>query len=286
MKMHYLHIGFPKTGTSFCQKLIFPYFKNAYYNPTYDLDKLDEILFNPFSKIKPERKKIDLKPIILSKESYIGSIFFGARDFKSNLEIIKSTFQNVKIIITIRDQTRLINSLYVQYVQQGGYKSLDKFLWGKAKYFGDDYFNADILRYDIVIKQIEKTFGENNLLVLNYRDLKNDPVDFIKQISRFMNLDIDTSKIDFNINANKSTPSFFIPIYRRLNPLFKSKFSNWSILGSLDNGDLLRSIFQGYLPKIFPLKNSYLLKQKHEDWIKNYYRSSNLVLKNEYKIIL
>jgi len=186
----YFHIGFHRTGTTFLQKFILPQYKDhavLFLNEPYRFlskylieesnSKLEEILQSKFKEIQSCLNQPN-KPIIVSSEGLSGDIWTDNLDMA---EKIYSVFSDGKIIICIRSQYTMIPSLYQYvYVKSGGCKSY-------AKYLNKIIENNKLDYYNIVTKYID-IFGEKNIKILLYEDLKNDQNSFLNDLLNFVNL--------------------------------------------------------------------------------------------------
>ena len=126
----YIHVGAPRTGTSYLRNNVFPFIDNVYFqNKTkFDHDEAPPIL-NCFSKIGhtgdgdelSELPELSLenalsqvleKKILISEEHIIWSIYHMMGNIGSRALMLKKFCPNAKIIITIRRQPEYFVSLY------------------------------------------------------------------------------------------------------------------------------------------------------------------------------
>lgn len=125
-----LHIGYPKTGTTFLQSNIFPYCKNINYIGRYYGEKrnsekslllselIKEIQFSSVFKPNSIKNKLDTlvdtysKPVVLSHELLLRP-FFLTRNIERLSKITKLlNFDDIIILFTIRRQDQLIWSRF------------------------------------------------------------------------------------------------------------------------------------------------------------------------------
>ena len=182
-----LHVGYPKTASSFLQRHAFPeltrqglihYIPNAKilpirnyivsmdgfgYRPEYILDQLQD-LTEPGTNL-------------ISCEAFTGSIFYKA---VNNFEIARRlnlTFPDAKILITIRKQVSLVHSLYRQYIHEGGFLSFEKFLCYRKGEFHPSYhlddhrFNLECLKFDRLIEGYQSIFWQRESTCCFFRGL-------------------------------------------------------------------------------------------------------------------
>jgi len=162
----YIHIGLPKTGTSFLQEDVFP--------------KMDV----NFIKYLPLKAKIEGKTLI-SDESLYGSTYLKNERVASNKKImkrLKKLYPNAKIIVVFRDKKNWLKSCYHQFIVKPERRTLvDGFDdWYK------NYFNKNSLNFEDFEIFLKETFED--VLVLNYSLLKKSHKEFVKKISDFMDI--------------------------------------------------------------------------------------------------
>jgi hypothetical protein len=93
---------------------------------------------------------------------------------------IKSIYPDARIILGIREKFSHIKSLYTQYVRKGGTKSFNE--------FKKEMLYSPKLDYDRLIETLRCLFGENNVLIYRYEDLKHDPKHCIKIICNYVDV--------------------------------------------------------------------------------------------------
>lgn len=82
---------------------------------------------------------------IISDEDFYCLPFNSASDKKRNFNRLIEVFEdkmNIKIIILLREQTKLLNSLYLQYVKTGGVANASQFIksLNKGTLLNKNYF--------------------------------------------------------------------------------------------------------------------------------------------------
>lgn len=204
-----IHVGTPKTGSTYLQKVVFPNIPNSFYW-TESKDLYNLIWNLPFSRMedynwKEEKRKlqeifstIKQEKLIISHESLFGHPFFNFANHKENTKIIYSLFPQAKILIVIRNQIDFLESLYKHSVQIGYTQKLNRFLnFKKESSLFSSYnyrvgLNIDVrrLKYSFLIKDYEDFFGLENVTLLSYNTLKNDKKEFLNSISKRWGIEI------------------------------------------------------------------------------------------------
>lgn len=174
-----VHVGIQKTGTSFLQKNVFPYM-DVNYQSRYDIGWGYPV------KVTLD----DEKPTLISNESFYGNLFLPRKIEKGTtiLRRIKRLFPNAKIIVCFRNKDKWLKSVYNQFRKDMNRISL-------AEDFGDwykNYFDKEALKFIEYHELAEDLF--DNVLVLQYEDLLENPDGFVKAICDFIGVDM----VDYN----------------------------------------------------------------------------------------
>lgn len=164
-----VHAGLERTGGTFLGKEIFSKSKK------YDFIKLT---------IPPHPKNYDI--------TYRNMIIVGAKEY----------FGDAKVVVSIRDKNKWINSLYSVYIEGGGILSFNRWL--------TDIFNTEYLDIERYIFLLRTLFS--NVFVFNLDDFNVD--DLLKFLDE--NIKYNKSKI-----YHKGIKGSLIYVYRAIN-IFKS----------------------------------------------------------------
>lgn len=139
----FIHVGAPRTGTSYLRKYVFPNVKDIkFYNKQFhydqaNIDDNESEVVNFFQRIAhygdgdetasslgfiPSPTFINLdgslpKNVLISEEHFIWSVYHMMGNIGSRALILKNYFPNAKIILTIRRQPEYIISVY-KYLSQ------------------------------------------------------------------------------------------------------------------------------------------------------------------------
>jgi len=225
-KKVYLHIGYPKTGTTTLQAHFFPKIEDIQYLGA-NIDKnnflhfefsrtiLDELIYKKENEINLEKiKKLfeDLMvgdKIILSAEPILSNSLRTRRITEAEPNDIPSPFDvarnfsslfckdkyDVKIIIAIRRQDEMITSLYAQFFAHDfshvrEYNTFSKYL----DIFFDEEKSSHIfkktLNYWEVISDYRSLFGPENVEVLVFESLKESPEKYYEDLCNILEISI------------------------------------------------------------------------------------------------
>lgn len=149
MPKHFIHIGMPRTGSTFLQTKVFPKLSNvSFYGLPYThfnhaFSRMlfsDESLYDPtvFSK---EIAKLEGEKILLSNENFIGQSMFWAHGNRTRIaERLSAAMPDATIILFIRNQLDLLRSLYAIGVYGNIGKKPEEFFWqNKPDYTLEEY---------------------------------------------------------------------------------------------------------------------------------------------------
>ena len=176
MSKIFIHVGLPKTGTTYLQKYVFPKIKNITY-----VSPLNTSMPNYILSVET-----DDKPILISDEYLSIHHFIDAKGHLhpsryTILDNLKKLFPDANIILVLRKKEDWLNSFYVQYLKSV-YRPTISFEEFKRKL--EENGTLDFEEY---IDYLQKNF--ERVLVLNYEELKENPYQFVKKICDFMDIE-------------------------------------------------------------------------------------------------
>ncbi len=281
-----IHIGYPKTGTKWLQKNLFPNLEGCFFlnrPQVFDLlIKPDTFEFSATECKQQIDKLAQGRRVAISEELLLGGldIGFGVGEFIVTMaNRLKSVYSDALIIITLRNQVEAISSVYGHYIKSGGTYSPSSFLGieGRHKSFYKNHhlFSLKFFEYDRIVNHYMELFGKEKVIILYYEDFLSDQVQFIQEFSRLVGIPT-TNAMPVLRFENKRLSSASVKIMRLLNR-FTAKntyFKNYLI-----NIPTLYYRTLSISEKIDLLKwfkdNPYKLPKSIEDTISNYYKASN-----------
>lgn len=171
----FFHVGTGKTGTTFLQYRVFPFFKGIHY-------------------IQRTKYKNAIRII----KSGTHDRYLVSREFDQQLEYEVKNFSaelpNTTPIIVFRKHDSYIASQYRRFVKNGFQGGFEKFFDLKND---DAFFKHRDLDYSHQIKILEKYFDRKPLVFI-YEDMRKDPVAFINAMAKEMNVTIDMDDVNLN----------------------------------------------------------------------------------------
>jgi hypothetical protein len=275
-----VHVGYPKTATTWLQDEYFPKIDNFdYLVDRWLLYRLifesDSFLFNPEETRAIIKSNLQKENIILSSELLTTSLTFGWHYGNYSIACankLKRTYPNAKIVIFIRRQQSLICSSYQQYVKNGGTFGFKKWLYsGKV-------FRFEHLLFDMLIDYYTSLFGSNNVKVYLYEDFKNNNQSFLERFNKDLGLEVDLKKVNFN-PINKGLRVLSMPLMKMVNHFYKKPIGCKRYICHIPGMTLIGKGVVKYLNPM-PIFGRYFreddfLKPKDLEYIKNFYSKHN-----------
>lgn len=239
-----IHIGMPKTASTFLQEEVFPNLNLIYLNEYYYFKELkwNQIVYESIRNIVEKQNYLlqdeqvkqfqeemvqianerQCNKFIFSSEELVG---FYAQNFNNSLNVLENIRQyfgkNIKIILVIREQVSFLESLYRQSIKMGHWINIETFLnYQNGNFYAHKFeykLNLDVENFDWfkMIEYYTKELKKNNLLFLPYEMLKNEKKEFIDSIVEFLN--IEKVNIEKNRVVNKSYTYFALFMMRFFN---------------------------------------------------------------------
>lgn len=282
-----IHVGYPKTATTWFQEVFYPQVKNYVYVSREDI--VNNILdvnafeFDPIEARKYFDEKYG-KKIIICEERIIADLRNKGVLMKENALRIKSVFPEAKIVIFIRNQLEQMASKYSQYIKAGGSYRINRYLFREKNqdFRIEEIFSAFL--YDRVIHYYLSLFGKNNVFVYLYEDFASSSQKVIDTMVSEFRFDIDSNLDTRSVNARLRWSILyllrFINCFTRKRRIFKYYLIHIPYLFEVS-----RVVFL-YLNKfkIFgrPMNTIKILGKKNSRFIIDYYKKSNRLLIEKY----
>lgn len=242
----FIHVGDYKTGTTWLQETVFPlnkeiqylgdHFKNLELQKVVrelvdvrDLDFDAQRLRNSF---KSNFSREDGKIVGISREALSQSNYITGEHAKRNAQRLKEVFGDTKIIYVIREQSSMLGSIYSQYIKTGGTRSFEDWFLDPIECKGI----IERLKYDKNIQMYSDIFGEENVLVLLFDELKFEKDNFLRKIYKHIGCEnIDFKPIESEKIVNESLTTVGASFAMFFNGFFRNSYHNYkSTIFSLD----------------------------------------------------
>lgn len=296
MSSNIIHIGYPKTATTWFQRNFYPMVENVCL-PHHNLVKKN--IISPFDlqysaeKYSTEFKDAnDSKRMIICEENLVGSLQNGGMQGYHTKETalrLKSLFPEAEIVIFIRNQDEMIASAYIQYVKGGGNYSLHKYLFDKQYDYSNSrmLFSLDFFQYHEVIGLYQNLFGKDNVHVFLYEEFAENNMEFVRSFAKKFSLKLLSDNLDYSFQ-NIRLRRGIIPVAR-----FTNSFSKRPIIHKyyfvhvpfwyLQNKRMLLFLNKFRIFGKQPTAEE-ILGKKNYLFINDYYRESNRILIEKFNL--
>ena len=250
----YVHLGIHKTGSSFLQKVFFPHYtNNVCFLDRAKLTSFKEYVLNEDDFEFDKTKALELfskalganhncNKVVISDEEFYGNPYLAVLDRKRNFDRLCEIFgKSLKVILFLRNQQNLLNSLYNQYIKTGGTASFKAFLNYKKYPLN---FRVSYLLYDKYVDYLIKSLGREKVKIYLYEEFIEDKSEVLNDMNKFI---INTSDellvfSNFDEKVNASLNNGNIPVLRFLNKFTKSLKSPF-LLFHINVHKLIRRVF-------------------------------------------
>lgn len=290
-----IHIGYPKTASTWLQHGIFKDEKMGFISPwrgdwsdgiaVREFITVDSFSFSPinaYSAFENGLKEAQQKHLcpVLSQEM-LSCNFLDQNGYwgKEVAKRLHDVFPQAKILIVIREQKSMIFSAYGQYIRNGGRRSIEQFISTQNIRPGlYPLFRLYSLKYDYLIKYYQDLFGENQILVLPFELLKKDANLYLKKIFEFVGIE----QISFDYkppqDTNVNYKSATLAIHRKINNFIP--FKDNSLISSSDSWRWkfiwkMLSIIDKTLPEKIQNTEKLRIKNFIQEYTKNMFLESN-----------
>lgn len=280
-----IHIGFPKTASTWLQKVVFTDETLGFTTPWGDRCTLaiDQLVLGGPYRFSPEIALSNfnfnindinhLTPVV-SDEILVGDPIQGKYWGRMIADRLFDVFPSAKIFICIREQKSYVLSAYKEYIIQGGTFSLQRFIGHNLNKTGfSGIIQKNFLEYDIVVSYYQELFGKDKVLVLPFEMLKLEPQFFLDRL-----LDFSTQRKG-SVNFKPDRTSFksgTILTRRTLNKYIPQ--ADWGsdyVPFLLKISNKLCMLTDILIPNEYHTRVDASQKSLISDWVKNNYAISN-----------
>ncbi|PSJ36264.1 hypothetical protein [Allosphingosinicella deserti] len=192
---HLVHVGYPKTGSSFLKRWFRTHPQIGFFHAGFaGYRNPDEIALDA-SEAAPQvlcRVTSSENLATPTRHAGVASLIGGPALSGSSAKVqqlacdrVADLFPGATILIVTRAIASLVPSLYSQYVKSGGASSLTAFCDEMAALLGADESPWD---YDRFITCYRRKFGAENVIVMPFELLRDDPVRFTTSLEKRLRL--------------------------------------------------------------------------------------------------
>ncbi len=227
MKTIYLHIGLPKTASTYLQNFVFPNFDDneICYNPAEILSLLRALVesttFSRDSLLKSKIRIHEILSTIAQDKVLISDEAISVSDIdlncSRNLDIINEIFPNAKIILILRFQPNWFLALYKQAIHQQRVQNLSQFAKDRNilspttdETHGSTAISLNNFDYSSLIFGYQEKYGKNNVHVLFFENLAKDNYNFVTSLCNLLNVCNRTKKYSVHYKSLSALSIFII----------------------------------------------------------------------------
>lgn len=229
-----IHIGYHKTATTWMQKRLF--LADHGYRQLFNQYVVFDLIVKPHGLVfdpDPAKKVIaeELLRIksgevgVISSEILSGHPFFGGRESDVFAERLAGIAPDAHILISIRNQMRILPSVYMQYILRGGTMTHAQFFEGKTDvtYLS---FSPEHFEYHRLVQLYIELFGKDRVHIVTQESLQKDENLTLEALARFSKNERYTGLTDeARRPVGESYPEYAVPVLRRINHVQASTLS-------------------------------------------------------------
>jgi hypothetical protein len=270
------HVGYHKTATTWMQRMLFTpehgYRQVAGHEEAFehvvrphglrfDPEPMRETLLRGMAALK------DGEVPVLSSEILSGHPFQGGHESDVYAERLARIMPDARILISIRSQTKILPSVYMQYLLRGGTMPYDRFFEGSRElgYFG---FTPDHFEYDLLVAHYQRLFGRDKVHVVTQESLARDMQAAAREVADFSGAQLfDTLQPAARKVHAASYPEYAAAVLRRVNHVQESTLVTTPIIKL---GETPRGLYRasGYVLRSNPVARIFGQRKPVSDYVR------------------
>lgn len=252
-----IHVGFPKTGTTWIQRVLMPCLHQVaslgkpasasvdvrFYYWFQELVSCDPLTFDAsafrdrFVALSTEcQAELSACKVKFASFELLSGEIYGGQDSLVLLDRLHAIFGDVRIVVTIREQASMVESLYRHYVSSGGGLHIREFVYKTMSPCVDIWGNRLLLQrfqYDKVAELWMDRLGTDRVTLIPFELLKQDPVAFATELCLIMGI-TPPALADLQRRAeNPSLSTLGISVLRFVNQIISTPLSDSPLLRSV-----------------------------------------------------
>lgn len=238
-----IHVGCIKCGSTWMQRRLFPALQDVdFVGKRYVADEWGKPIWNGIvhdsefsfdarkyaALLEAQASCLRNSFHIISSESLAGQPYDGPPDVVRSADRIKAIFPEAKILMVIRKQACFFESMYKQFLLNGGMLSFEKFRRSNTRHCRFDY---EFMEFHRLAEYYIRLFGRENVCLLPFELLLKDHQAFADEVTTFLGC----RKVTLTSSDKESVRKGFTPVFcrmvHRLNYFRKSGYCPMGIYG-------------------------------------------------------
>lgn len=183
------HIGYHKTASTWLRRSVFPNMAGVAYQSRntgilaawvrHLLEACDEefLAAGMRETLRECERRAGGSTVVISNEELSGTLLGGGRLGLRNAARLHEVAPDARVLVVIRRQQDMARSIYAQYVNVGGFHSLEAFLEGEGRFVSEDF------AYDTLVSRYCTLFGASRVTVLPYELLNDGSEQFLRLVA-------------------------------------------------------------------------------------------------------
>jgi hypothetical protein len=220
--------------------------------------------------------------VIVSEERLSGHAATGGYDTFRIAERIAAVVPEAQVFFVVRDQVDMIESEYLQLIQEGSVAPLEWLLGFRPRAATVPGFELSHYEYDRLADHYTQLFGRENVRLFEFRAMTRDPRAFLDHVSDFLGIepwpqlpeDVLTRRV------NPTLPRRLLGVRRFFNHFERRPLNPHPLLA-------LPPIWRGplwWLASRLPARRRSLLDSKTQTMLREHFGASNLRLGTRYGV--
>ena len=191
-----VHVGYHKTGTTWLQRTVFPREAGS-FDLVWKLREVNRLFVDPHAlEFNAAAVRAQMLPGIegafggglvpaVSSEELSGNPHSGGHGSAEYARRLAEALPGARILIVVRRQPAMRESVYRQYVKRGGTLPANRYFRPPPRWFRYRRFRLANWEYDRLVGLYHGLFGAERVKVLPQELLSADPAAFLREITDF-----------------------------------------------------------------------------------------------------